>query len=113
MRVGALVVGILGSIGAFIGASCVVAGGAVLDAFGEEEGAEIAGQGFLGFGASVLGLVGAAIAIAKPRTASVLMLVAAVVGLIVNGGFFIPGAILLGIGSLLAFLGRNEKKAAL
>ena len=60
----------------------------------------------------MLGLVGAAIAIAKPRSAAVIMLVGAVGGLIVNGAFFVPGAILLGIGALLAFLGRNEKKAA-
>ena len=109
MRIAAMIIGIFGSIGAFMGACTVTVGGGLADAFGAEEGAQIASMGIVGWAASIVALVGAAMAMGKPRTAAIIMVVAAVVGLIVNGGFFIPGAVLLAVAALLAFLGRNEK----
>ena len=112
MRVAAMVIGILGSIAAFMSACTVTVAGGLADAFGAEEGAEIAGMGAIGWVASIVGLAGGAMALAKPRTAAILMVLAALVGLIVNGYFFIPGAVLLAVAALLAFLGRNEKGKA-
>lgn len=112
MRVAAMVIGILGAIAAFMGACTVTVGGGIADAFGAEEGAEIAGRGAIGWVASIVALVGAAMALSKPRVAAILLAVGAIVGLIVNGVFFIPGAVLLGVATLLAFFGRNEKEKA-
>jgi len=63
------------------------------------------------FVASVVGLVGGAIAIAQPKAAAILMLVAAIVGVISISAAFVPATILLLIAALLAFLGRNKEKA--
>ena len=109
MRVAAMIIGIFGSIASFMGACTVTVGGGLVDALGAEEGAEIASMGILGWAASIVALVGAAMAMGKPKTGAIIMIVAAIVGLIVNGGFFIPGAVLLAVAALLAFFGRNEK----
>ena len=117
MKIAALILGVLGGIGGLIGAALalLLAGAAevVGEMSGEGAGAgeEIAALGLMAFVASVVGLVGGAIAIGKPKAAAVLMLVAAIVGLISISFAFIPATILLLIGALLAFLGRNEKKA--
>ena len=65
----------------------------------------------MAFVASVVGLVGGAIAIAQPKAAAILMLVAAIVGVISISAAFVPATILLLIAALLAFLGRNKEKA--
>ena len=64
---------------------------------------------------SIVGLVGAAIAIAKPQVAAVLMAVAAVLMVILDvldiaviPWIFLPGAGLLLIAAILAFLGRKS-----
>ena len=117
MRIAALVLGVLGGIGGFIGALIALFVAGVAEVAGElsGEGAgageEIAVLGLVAFVASVVGLVGGAIAIPKPKAAAVLMLVAGIAGLIAISVAFIPATILLLIGALLAFLGRNEKKA--
>ena len=79
---------------------------------GQIEGAglgEIYIRGALGGVAAIVGMVGAALSIAKPRRASIIMIVAGIVGLIfVDTG---PDRIwelslyLFGIAALLAFLG--------
>jgi hypothetical protein len=61
---------------------------------------------------SVLGLVGAALSIATPRLAALLMLISAVVGLIAISVGYIMATILWGIAALLAFLGRERKVPA-
>lgn len=65
-------------------------------------------MGIAGWIASVVALIGACLSIAKPRFASLTMIVALIVGAIATGLFSIPGIILLAIASLFAFLGRNE-----
>ena len=57
---------------------------------------------------SIVGLVGAALAIAKPRVSVVLMALSAVLGLIFISAFYIPATILLLVAALLAFLGRKS-----
>ena len=117
MRIAATILGVLGSIGGFIAALIAIVFAGVVEVVGEMsgegagEGDEIAGLAFVAFIAAIGGLVGGAIAIPKPKAAAVLMLVAGIAGLIAISVAFIPATILLLIGALLAFLGRNEKKA--
>lgn len=67
---------------------------------------------FVAIVASIVGLVGAVLSMAKPRLAASLMLVSAVVGVIAVSAAYILGTILLAIGAALTFLGRNENRVA-
>ena len=57
---------------------------------------------------SIIGLVGAALAMGKPRFAALLMAVSAIVGLVLISFGYILATVLLLIAAVLAFLGRKE-----
>lgn len=59
-------------------------------------------------GASVAGLVGAALAMPKPKASAIVMGLSAIAGVIFVAAAFIPGAILLLLAALFAFLGRKR-----
>lgn len=85
--------------------------GAVGEAL-EAQGAEaVTTGGSATFWVSLLGIVGAVVVLWKPRIGGVLMLVAAVVGFIGSGLFYILPGLLLLIAGLLGVL-RKDKKAA-
>ena len=107
MKIAALIIGIFGAMAGFIGAIIALTVGGIGAAFGQ--GTEVA---WLGFGAlvmSVVGLVGAALAIAKPRVAAVLMAVSAILGVIFVFVAYILATVLLLVAALLAFLGRERR----
>lgn len=106
MKLAALIVGIFGSMAGFIGAIFGLIVGGIDAAIGG--GAQIAWLSFGAMGMSVVGLVGAALAIAKPRIAVGLMVVSAVLGTIFISLFYVPAAVMLVIAALLAFLGRKS-----
>ena len=111
MRIAALVIGIFGSIAAFIGALLAMFVGGVGAALGDGESEEVI---LLGLGAlvmSVVGLVGAALSVAKPRAAAALMATSAIVGVILVFVAYIFATVLLLIAALLAFLGRKSASA--
>ncbi len=111
MKVAALVLGIIAGVIGLIGGSCAFAVGGIGEAF-EVEGSEtVSNLGILAFVAGITGMVGAALSISKPRTASVIMAVSGIAGLIAVSFAFIFATILFGIAALLAFLGRNSSKA--
>ena len=108
MRIAALIIGIFGSVAGFIGAVFAVFVGGLGGAFGAEGAEQVTGLGFGALIASIVALVGAALAITKPRTSAILMGVSAIAGLIFVSFAFVLGTILLLIATLLAFLGRNQ-----
>ncbi len=123
MRVAGLIVGVLGSIGGFIGAllallvlisSTTLSAGARFGGLGAAVDAPEVGtvttRAFVVLAASIVGLVGAALSVAKPRMAASLMVVSAVVGVIAIFAAYILATVLLSIGALLTFLGRNENR---
>ena len=112
MRIAALIVGIIGSIAAFAGALFALFFGAVGTAIDAEGGAEVTGLGFGALLMSIVALVGAALAMGKPRLAAALMAISAVAGLILVSFAYVLGTVLLLIAALLAFLARNEKRAS-
>ena len=66
-------------------------------------------HGMFGLIGSIVALIGACLSVAKPRTASVVMLIGLITGCLATGYFSIPGVILLTIAVIFAFLGRNER----
>lgn len=106
MKLAALIIGIFGSMAGFIAAIFGLIVGGIDFAIGG--GAEIAWQSFGAMGMSVVGLVGAALAIGKPRIATGLMVLSAVLGTIFISLFYVPAAVMLLIAALLAFLGRKS-----
>lgn len=106
MKLAALIVGIFGSMAGFIAAIFGLIFGGIDAAIGG--GAGIVWQSFGAMGMSVVGLVGAALAIAKPRIAAGAMVVSAIGGTISISLFYAPAAVLLLIAALLAFLGRKS-----
>ena len=116
MRIAALIVGILGSLAGVIGAIVAMAIGGIGVGVGEivedstvtSEGREIVWLGVVALIASLVGLVGAALAIAKPRISATAMLLAAIVGFICVFVAYIIGGLLLLVAAILAFLGRKE-----
>ncbi len=69
----------------------------------------VSGLAWLALLAGVVGIVGGAMALARPRLAALLMLVACVVGFIAASLFWILSGVLLFVGALLAFLGRPRQ----
>ena len=110
MKIAALIIGIFGSMAGFIGAIIGLFIGGIGAAFGAGE--EVAWLSFAALGMSIVGLVGAALAMAKPRAAAGLMVVSAVLGTILIFVFYILAAVLLIVAAFLAFLGRERKTNA-
>ncbi|MDI6894838.1 MAG: hypothetical protein QME70_09585 [Bacillota bacterium] len=108
MRIAALILGILGGLAGI--------GGAVFVLFFGGAGAVLAAEGAftvvkLGVAAvplSILGLIGGALALAKPKVAGVLMLISAFGGLIAISMGYAVAFILLLVGAVFAFVGRRE-----
>ena len=99
MRVAALIIGIIGSAAGFVAAVIALFIGGVGVALEAEGASKITSLAFGAIGASIVGLVGGALSIAKPRFAAVLMVLSAVVGAISISAFYALGAALLVIGA--------------
>ena len=110
MKIAALIIGIFGAMAGFIGAIVALFLGGIGAAFGA--GTEVAWLGFGALAMSVVGLVGAALSIAKPRAAAVLMVISAILGVIFVFVAYILATILLLVAALLAFLGRERQGSA-
>ena len=118
MRIVAIVFGILGSFALFVAALAAfftagvnsLIGEIANDAAATEMGSTLAWHGAVGLISSIVALIGACLSIAKPRAASIAMLIGLIIGFIAMSAFSIPGVILLAIAVLFAFLGRKESR---
>lgn len=108
MRIAALALGVLGAAAGFIDAVYVVFIGGFGASLGAEGGEQVFAQGLGAVGASVAGLVGAVLAMPKPKASAIVMGLSAIAGVIFVTAAFIPGAILLLLAALFAFLGRKR-----
>jgi hypothetical protein len=112
MRTAALVLGLIGGIiGLFAGGFAIVVGG-VGTAIQTDRAGTVVVLGFIALALAIVGIVGGALAQAKPRVAALLMLIAGIGGFIAVSIFWIVSGPLLLVGSLLAFLGRAPKSMA-
>ena len=111
MRTAALVLGLIGGIiGLFAGGFAIVVGG-IGTAVQTNRAGTVVVLGFIALGLAIVGIVGGALAQAKPRVAAILMLIAGIGGFIAVSLFWIVSGLLLIIGAVLAFLGRAPRTA--
>ena len=111
MRTAAMVLGILGGLAGLVGGALAFLAGGIVSAFGVDGGAEVMDLSWVAFAASIIGLIGAGVAPAKPKLSALFMTIAAVTGFVVVYYFYILAAVLFGIAALLAFLGGNQKES--
>ncbi|HHW26377.1 MAG TPA: hypothetical protein GXX23_03430 [Firmicutes bacterium] len=108
MRIAALILGILGGVVGIFGGGLVSLVGGIGAALEVEGASTVTGLGFMAIPTSILGIVGGALAMSKPKTAGIMMLASAVLGVIlVSAAYFFPGILLL-VGGILALVGQKE-----
>lgn len=108
MRVAALILGVLGGvIGLFMAGGALVIGG-VGAAVGAQGASTVIGGGWLALALSILGIIGGALAMAKPKLAGWFMVIAAVGGFISVFMAYIVAAPLLLIGGILALVSKGK-----
>jgi hypothetical protein len=115
MRITALVLGIIGGLGA-LAASTIAMAVAALALSGDTQSAAPQSwfnAALLGIILSVVAFVGAGLAMTKPRAAAIILLIPTIGLWFTLSGFAIFFSPLLAIASLLAFLGRGPKTTAL
>jgi hypothetical protein len=107
MKVGALVLGIIGGLVALLYGLVGFGLGSISNAVGANGGA---GLKVVSMGLPVMALVGAGMVMAKPFVGAVLMAIAAVGFVLILGfNFFsLVPVVLLGLGALLGFLGSRD-----
>jgi len=112
MRVTAVVLGLVGGIVGFVFSIFAILAGSAASVMGTVSGGGLVFLAFVAMLASFAGVIGGALAMARPGTAAALMLIGAIVGFIALPGIYIvPGALML-IGGILAwFASRREPQA--
>jgi hypothetical protein len=110
MRTGALVLGIIAGLAGLVSAVLALFVGGLGGAFDAEGAGTVVGLGWSALGFSLLGLVGAALSLAKPVIAAVIMLIAGVAVAISISLFAVIATPLFLIAALLVFLGRKTRQ---
>ncbi len=109
MRTASLVLGIIGGVfGIIAGFLAMVIGGAGA-AFQATDSGTVIGLGFAAIFIGVLGVVGGALAPRYPKAAAIIQLISCIAGFVAVSLFWVFSGILLLIGAVLAFLGRNAR----
>jgi hypothetical protein len=128
VRINGLIVGIIGGIIGLVAAGLALGVGAnaIANGWRDQEPVGVVWLGSAALALSVLGIVGGALAMAKPRLGATLMLIAGIGGFIeipllealgpffffvISVFYFVAGPLLI-IGAVLAFLGRAKRAPA-
>ncbi len=109
MKIAALILGIIGGIAGLFGAIFALGIGGIGTAVGAEGATSMAGSGLAALALSLLGIVGGSMAIAKPKAAGIMMLIAAVGGLIAVFVAYIVAFPLLLTGGIMGLVGAKKK----
>jgi hypothetical protein len=112
VKVAGLLLGIIGGIIGLVASGFALGVGAIGSATGAQGSETVIGLGWAALGLSVVGIVGGALSLAKPRVAALLMLIAGIGGSIAISIAYVVAGPLLIIGAVLAFLGRAKKAPA-
>jgi len=108
MKIAALILGILGGIAGVVGSILVLVLGGIGSAFGGEGAGTVTTLGWVALLLSIIGIVGGALALAKPKIAGIVMLVMGIGGFIaVSLGYVVAGPLLI-IGGILALVGSRK-----
>ena len=114
MKIAGLILGILGGLGGLLGSLFAVSIGGLGAAFQAEGAQEVVGLGGAAFVFAIIGIVGGALAMAKPKIAGWLLIIAAIGGLIAVSMAWIMAFPLLLIGGIILIIyARNENKTQL
>jgi len=108
MRIAALILGLLGGIAGLFASGFAMFVGGVGSAFAVEGAETVTGLGLAAIPLAILGMVGGAIAITRPKIAGILMLISAVGGLICISMVYVIPFLLLLVGAILALIGQKE-----
>lgn len=109
LRVASMILGIIGGIAGFGGALFALFVGGVDASFSASGTSSIIGLGVTAIFFSLLGLVGGALALKKPKVAGIMMLISAIGGVIsISWGYVVAFPVLL-VAGILALIGQKEK----
>lgn len=111
MKIAAMIVGLIGSIIGLFSACSAGAIGTMGRAFEAEGSATVQNLAWFAFVVVLVGLVGAALAIAKPKLAGIMMIGAGLVGFIAISALWIPSGVMLLIAGVLALLAAKGGKS--
>ena len=119
MRIGALVLGLIGGLIGFVGGAtvAVLGGVAVLNLgefiaqFGSEENSVAVWRGMLAVLASIVAAGAALLALSHPRYSAIVLILSAAAGVYLIGGYYAPAAVFLVPATLFAVRGSFDKKA--
>lgn len=109
MKIAAVILGVLGGIFGIIGALFAFFIGGVGAAFGEPEAGTVFGLGLAAIIISIVGIVGGALAYARPRIAGYMMVAAGILGFIAVSAAYIVAGPLLIVGGALALLASRQR----
>ncbi|WP_066638549.1 DUF4064 domain-containing protein [Desulfolucanica intricata] len=110
MKIAAMILGIIGGLAGLAGAVFALFVGGVGDAFGAQDASTVIGLGFAAIPLSILGIVGGAMTLAKPKFSGIAMLISAVGGTIaISAGYLIAGPLLLIAGIMALVANRREQ----
>lgn len=108
MRIAELILVIIGGLAGFGGALFALFVGGIDAAFSSTGNSSIIGLGLSAVAFSLIGLVGGALVLKKPKLSGWMMIVSAVGGLIsISWGYVIAFLVLL-VGGILGLLGQRE-----
>lgn len=119
MRIGALVLGLLGAVIGFVGGATVAVLGGVsvlnlgefVAQFGSEENSVAVWRGMLAVLASIVAAGGALMALSHPRYSAIVLILSAAAGVYLIGGYYAPSAVFLVPATLFAVRGSFDKTA--
>lgn len=109
MKVAGLILGLIGGVAGIFGSIFAFGVSGVGTVVGAEGAGSLVGNGIAALIASLLGIVGGALAIAKPKIAGIFMLVAGVGGFIAVFVGYAVAAPLLIIGGILALVASKKQ----
>lgn len=108
MKLAALILGIIGGVAGIIGSIIVMVIGGIGSVIGGEGATTVTSLGWVALLFSLVGIVGGALALAKPKIAGIMMLFVGVGGIIaVSIGYVVAGPLLI-IGGILALVSSRK-----
>lgn len=109
MKVAAMILGIIGGLAGIGGAIFALFVGGIGGAFGANGAGTVVTLGYASIPFSILGIVGGAMSMTKPKAGAIMMIISAVGGVIAISMAYIIAGLLLLVGGILAFVAsKNE-----
>ncbi|MCM8819428.1 MAG: hypothetical protein NC925_01365 [Candidatus Omnitrophica bacterium] len=111
MKRAALILGIIGGVAGIGGALFALIVGGVGSVFEMVDAFTVVGLGLVAIPLSILGIVGGALAMTKPKPAGIMMLIGGIGGIIaISAGYIIAGPLLILAGIIALLEAKKEKK---